>query len=99
LDVEGRGGQLERRSPVRRISLFLFIVLSGLYLWFPRQLTSGAAPAHASGSGVGLPGKARDFNWHNVIGFWSMIPLFLGRHLGDGHLISLGEQSRLSCSG
>jgi uncharacterized iron-regulated membrane protein len=19
----------------------------------------------------GLPGKARDFNWHNVIGFWS----------------------------
>jgi uncharacterized iron-regulated membrane protein len=24
-----------------------------------------------------LRGKARDFNWHNVIGFWSAIPLFL----------------------
>ena len=23
----------------------------------------------------GLPGKARDFNWHNVIGIWSAIPL------------------------
>jgi len=23
----------------------------------------------------GLPGKARDFNWHNVIGFWSAVPL------------------------
>jgi uncharacterized iron-regulated membrane protein len=25
----------------------------------------------------GLRGKARDFNWHNVIGFWSAIPLFV----------------------
>jgi uncharacterized iron-regulated membrane protein len=23
----------------------------------------------------GLAGKARDFNWHNVIGFWSAVPL------------------------
>ena len=25
----------------------------------------------------GLPSKARDFNWHNVIGFWSAVPLFI----------------------
>ena len=25
----------------------------------------------------GLPSKARDFNWHNVIGFWSAGPLFI----------------------
>jgi uncharacterized iron-regulated membrane protein len=53
---------------------FLFIVLSGLYLWLPRVWTwiqfknvlwfrSGLAP------------KARDFNWHNVIGVWTAIPL------------------------
>jgi uncharacterized iron-regulated membrane protein len=24
----------------------------------------------------GLKGKARDFNWHNVIGMWSAVPLF-----------------------
>ena len=27
------------------------------------------------GSEAGSPGKARDFNWHNTIGFWSAIPL------------------------
>jgi uncharacterized iron-regulated membrane protein len=53
---------------------FLFIVVSGLYLWFPRVWTwiqfknvlwfrSGLAP------------KARDFNWHNTIGFWTCVPL------------------------
>ncbi|HEX2270389.1 MAG TPA: PepSY-associated TM helix domain-containing protein, partial [Pyrinomonadaceae bacterium] len=25
----------------------------------------------------GLPAKARDFNWHNVIGFWTAVPLFI----------------------
>jgi uncharacterized iron-regulated membrane protein len=25
----------------------------------------------------GLPARARDFNWHNVIGFWSAVPLFI----------------------
>ena len=25
----------------------------------------------------GLPSKARDFNWHNTIGFWSAVPLFI----------------------
>ena len=24
----------------------------------------------------GLPGKARDFNWHNVFGVWALVPLF-----------------------
>ena len=31
--------------------------------------------ATSSGSSGGLAGKARDFNWHNTIGFWSAIPL------------------------
>ena len=25
----------------------------------------------------GLRGKARDFNWHNVIGLWCAVPLFV----------------------
>lgn len=53
---------------------FLFLVLSGLYLWFPRNWTRSAF------RGVlffrsGLRAKARDFNWHHVIGFWSFVPL------------------------
>jgi uncharacterized iron-regulated membrane protein len=54
---------------------FLFIVVSGIYLWWPRNWTVQNVKAVALFRG-GLSGKARDFNWHNVIGVWSMIPLF-----------------------
>jgi uncharacterized iron-regulated membrane protein len=55
---------------------FLFLVGSGFYLWWPRKWT------RASLRGVtwfkrGLGGRARDFNWHNAVGFWSAVPLFV----------------------
>ena len=53
---------------------FLFIVLSGIYLWFPRVWTWLQFKNVLWFRG-GLPGKTRDFNWHNVIGFWSAVPL------------------------
>jgi uncharacterized iron-regulated membrane protein len=55
--------------------IFLFIVCSGFYLWFPRQWTWARVKSVVLFSG-GLRGKARDFNWHNVTGVWSAIPLF-----------------------
>lgn len=54
---------------------FLFIVVSGIYLWMPRKWSLSNVKAVALFRS-GLAGKARDFNWHNVIGVWSMIPLF-----------------------
>jgi uncharacterized iron-regulated membrane protein len=54
--------------------LFLFIVVSGIYLWVPRMWTR-LQFAHVLWFRRGLPGKARDFNWHNVIGIWSALPL------------------------
>ena len=53
---------------------FLFIVLSGLFLWWPRSWKWPAVRSITWFKG-GLRGKARDFNWHNTIGFWSAIPL------------------------
>ncbi len=53
---------------------FLFIVVSGIYLWVPR-LWSRLQFAQVLWFRRGLPGKARDFNWHNVIGIWSAVPL------------------------
>ena len=53
---------------------FLFLVLSGLYLWFPRNWTRGAF-RNLLFFRRGLRAKARDFNWHHVIGFWSFVPL------------------------
>src|SRR5215213_2273425 len=50
--------------------LFLLLAISGFYIWFPRQWTRRHfAPIlwfRRTSSG-----KARDFNWHNVIGFWT----------------------------
>lgn len=56
--------------------VFLFIVTSGFYLWWPRKWTRHSLRAimwfrRAQG------GRARDFNWHNVFGFWSALPLFV----------------------
>ena len=56
--------------------LALFMVLSGMYLWIPRRwrwlhfkpILLYNRKAH---------GKARDFNWHHVFGFWMGIPLLL----------------------
>lgn len=53
---------------------FLFLVLSGLYLWIPRNRTRKAL-RNVMVFRRGLSGKARDFNWHNVIGLWSAVPL------------------------
>ena len=53
---------------------FLFIVLSGLYLWWPRTWTLKHVRSVAWFR-RGLSGKARDFNWHNVIGLWMWVPL------------------------
>lgn len=53
---------------------FFFIVISGFYLWWPRTWTWKQFKQVLLFRG-GLPSKARDFNWHNVIGFWSLVPL------------------------
>ncbi len=49
---------------------FLFLALSGLYLWWPRNWTWRGIKALAVFN-FRLAGKARDFNWHNSIGFWT----------------------------
>ena len=53
---------------------FLFLLLSGVYLWWP-SIRSRAAWRQALWFRRRLKGRARDFNWHSVIGFWSALPL------------------------
>ena len=54
--------------------IFLFIVISGFYLWWPRTWTWTQFRQVIWFRG-GLSSKARDFNWHHVIGYWSLVPL------------------------
>ena len=53
---------------------FLFLLVSGVWLWWPAG-RSRAAWRHALWFRRGLGGRARDFNWHRVVGFWSAVPL------------------------
>lgn len=54
--------------------MFLFLAVSGIYLWFPpvlrwvniRKVLFFKKNANA---------HARDFNWHHVMGIWSVVPL------------------------
>jgi uncharacterized iron-regulated membrane protein len=55
---------------------FVFLIVSGFYLWLPRTWSATAFKA-VTRFGRGLSGRARDWNWHNVIGFWCAVPLFV----------------------
>jgi uncharacterized iron-regulated membrane protein len=55
---------------------FLVLVVSGIFLWWPRRWGWPQVKSVVLFRG-GLVGKARDFNWHNVIGLWMWLPLFL----------------------
>jgi uncharacterized iron-regulated membrane protein len=48
---------------------FFVLAVTGLYIWWPRKWTAQhTAPILVFRRTLG--GRARDFNWHNVIGFW-----------------------------
>ena len=53
---------------------FLFLLISGLFLWWP-STGSRAAWRQVLWFRRGLRGRARNFNWHSVIGFWAAVPL------------------------
>jgi uncharacterized iron-regulated membrane protein len=54
----------------------LFLAGMGILLWIPRRWTwQQLRPIIMFRSGVA--GRARDFNWHNVIGIWSAVPLLI----------------------
>ena len=53
---------------------FLFLLLSGLVIWFPRKVAwRHLRPAILFRRD--LKGRAQEWNWHNVFGFWMLLPL------------------------
>ncbi|HEY6361561.1 MAG TPA: PepSY-associated TM helix domain-containing protein, partial [Vicinamibacterales bacterium] len=74
--IEGEGRPLARAITGWSNVLFLFIIASGAYLWLPRKWTWSQVKAVVVFN-PSARGKARDFNWHNVIGIWLAIPLFV----------------------
>ena len=69
----GREG--EERATARAITgacnlAFFWLAITGVYLWWPRSWHWRGLKSSLLFN-PRLRGKARDWNWHNVIGFWS----------------------------
>ncbi|GAA5122420.1 PepSY domain-containing protein [Luteolibacter yonseiensis] len=56
--------------------MFLFLLVTGVFLWFPKRWTRSGVKAITLLQ-KRLKGRARDWNWHNVFGFWAAIPLLV----------------------
>ncbi|HET6565869.1 MAG TPA: PepSY-associated TM helix domain-containing protein, partial [Xanthomonadales bacterium] len=70
----------ESRDTARAITgasnlIFLFIVLSGMYLWLPMIWRKTQFRMRLWFSKKPKSSKARDFNWHHVFGIWMCLPL------------------------
>lgn len=74
LGQNGEGRETARAITGACNLAFLFLALSGMYLWLPRQFTWKHFRAVLFFRG-GLAAKAREFNWHNVFGIWMALPL------------------------
>lgn len=69
-----------RRDIARHVTgasnlLFLFLIVSGLVLWFPRVWAWPWLRGRLWFRRRYPSGKARDLNWHHVCGLWCALPL------------------------
>jgi uncharacterized iron-regulated membrane protein len=76
LGAEGESRKVARAVTGASNIAFLFLVVSGFYLWWPRKWTWRNVRMVTWFRG-GMRGRARDWNWHNVTGFWCAAPLLL----------------------
>lgn len=74
-NVEGEGRAAWRAITGASNLIFLFLILSGMYLWLPRLYKWAAFKTRLLFNAKATSAQARDFNWHHVFGIWSAIPL------------------------
>lgn len=70
----------ENRASARLVTgisnlAFLFMVLTGLYLWLPKIFRWPLLRARLLFQKSYTNKKLRDFHWHHIFGIWSAIPL------------------------
>jgi uncharacterized iron-regulated membrane protein len=57
--------------------LFVFIIVSGIYLWMPAVWRWRTVQGLMFFRTKYINAKVRDFNWHHAFAFWALIPLLL----------------------
>lgn len=92
LAMSGDGRATGKRMTGAANLAFLVLVLTGAWLWWPRSLTWRSI-RQVGWFRRGLSAKARDFNWHHVIGLWTFLPLLVV--VASGVVISYPWATRL----
>lgn len=75
-NVEGENRAMARQVTGVSNVIFLFLILSGLYLWLPALYKGAVFKVRLWFKRAYPDSKARDFHWHHIFGFWSALPLF-----------------------
>jgi uncharacterized iron-regulated membrane protein len=92
LAMDGDGRATGKAITGASNAAFLLLMVTGLFLWFPRRWTR-LALRQILWFRSGLRPKARDWHWHHVIGFWTL-PVLLVLAL-SGMMISYPWATRL----
>ncbi len=74
LGATGRDGTVRHSVAAACNFALLLMVLTGAILWSPRTWTQRTV-GNIIWFRRRLPPRARDFNWHHAVGFWSALPL------------------------
>lgn len=73
--IEGENRAIARQVTGVSNVVFLFLVLSGVYLWLPAIWKWGMFKVRLLFRSSYPSSKIRDFHWHHIFGIWSAIPL------------------------
>jgi uncharacterized iron-regulated membrane protein len=74
--------ELEEDSFAKEITaysnlFFLYLILSGAYLWFPRRIRWSSIKSNLLLKKHMKNRHAKHYHWHHVFGFWAILPLFI----------------------
>lgn len=75
--VSGDGRDMARDITGASNLLFLFLLLSGMYLWLPKIFSRATIKVRVWFNPLNNNSAARDFNWHHVFSFWAALPLLV----------------------
>lgn len=81
-NVQGEGRAFAREITGISNVVFLFLIVSGVYLWLPSIWKWAMFKARLLFRREYPDSKSRDFHWHHIFGIWAAIPLFFVVYTG-----------------
>lgn len=77
LALEGSTQPLGKAITAYSNLLFIFLIITGVYLWLPRSFRWRIFRGQLLFKKQYKSRHAKHFNWHHVFGIWAIVPLFI----------------------